>query len=149
MTLLVADNRREEFSKPPPKKKWLQEYIEQDSQPTSISSNLSTEALEFVRLFDNQTDERLNSNLKQLTDSEGTTGNMTLSQDVIGGVVQGVLNQFQSFFENECSSGAAASFENKAFPTVSSELKVRKLSKLFDPARNGAKFNESLKRFSL
>eukprot|EP00091_Calanus_sinicus_P023628 TRINITY_DN8088_c0_g1_i2.p1 TRINITY_DN8088_c0_g1~~TRINITY_DN8088_c0_g1_i2.p1 ORF type:complete len:637 (-),score=135.48 TRINITY_DN8088_c0_g1_i2:199-2109(-) len=73
---------------------------------------------------------------------------MTLSQDVIGGVVQGVLNQFQSFFENECSSGAVASFENKAFNTVPSELKVRKLSKLLDPARNGAKFNESMKRLS-
>lgn len=148
MALLVADNRREEFSKPPPKKKWLQEYIEQDSQPDSISSNLSTEAREFVRLFDNQTDEKLNTNLKQLTDSKSTTANMTLSQDVIGGVVQGVLNQFQSFFENECSSGAAASFENKAFNTVPSELKVRKLSKLLDPARNGAKFNESMKRLS-
>lgn len=148
MALLVADNRREEFSKPPPKKKWLQEYIEQDSQPDSISSNLSTEAREFVRLFDNQTDEKLNTNLKQLTDSKSTAANMTLSQDVIGGVVQGVLNQFQSFFENECSSGAAASFENKALNTVPSELKVRKLSKLLDPARNGAKFNESMKRLS-
>lgn len=148
MALLVADNRREEFSKPPPKKKWLQEYIEQDSQPDSISSNLSTEAREFVRLFDNQTDEKMNTNLKQLNDSNSTAANMTLSQDVIGGVVQGVLNQFQSFFENECSSGAAASFENKAFNTVPSELKVRKLSKLLDPARNGAKFNESLKRLS-
>jgi len=148
MALLVADNRREEFSKPPPKKKWLQEYIEQDSQPDSISSNLSTEAREFVRLFDNQTDEKINTNLKQLTDSKSSAANMTLSQDVIGGVVQGVLNQFQSFFENECSSGAAASFENKAFNTVPSELKVRKLSKLLDPAKNGAKLNESMKRLS-
>jgi len=148
MALLVADNRREEFSKPPPKKKWLQEYIEQDSQPDSISSNLSTEAREFVRLFDNQTDEKMNTNLKQLTDSKSSAANMTLSQDVIGGVVQGVLNQFQSFFENECSSGAAASFENKAFNTVPSELKVRKLSKLLDPAKNGAKLNESMKRLS-
>jgi len=144
MALLVSDNRREEFSKPPPKKKWLQEYIEQDSQPTSISSNLRTEAREFVRLFDNQTDERLNCNLKQLTDCKGK-GTITLSQDVIGGVVQGVLDQFQSYFENECSSGAAASFENKA---LLRDPKERKLSKLLDPAKVGAKFNESLKRLS-
>jgi len=148
MALLVSDNRHEEFSKPPPKKKWLQEYIEKDSQPNLISSNLRTEAAEFVRLFDNQTDEKLNSNLKHLTDAKASPGNMTLSQDVIGGVVQGVLNQFQSFFENECSSGAAASFENKAFPSAPSELKIKKLSKLLDPAKNGAKFNESLKRLS-
>jgi len=149
MALLVADTRREEFSKPPPpKKKWLQEYIEQDSQASSISSNLSTEAREFVRLFDNQTDEDLNSNLKNLSDSKDSPGKITLSQDLIGGVVQGVLNQFQSYFENECSSGASASFENKASAPVSSALKVKKLSKLLDPARNGAKLNESMKRLS-
>eukprot|EP00092_Neocalanus_flemingeri_P017326 GFUD01018739.1.p1 GENE.GFUD01018739.1~~GFUD01018739.1.p1 ORF type:complete len:736 (-),score=153.86 GFUD01018739.1:122-2329(-) len=144
MALLVSDNRHEEFSKPPPKKKWLQEYIEQDSQPNMISSNLRN----LLRTSDNQTDEKLNSNLQQLGDTKRDQGNITLSKDVIGGVVQGVLDQFQSFFENECSSGASASFENKAFSTVSSELKVRKLSKLLDPARNGAKFNESLKRLS-
>jgi len=150
MALLVADTRQEEFSKPPPKKKWLQEYIEKDSQSDTITSNLSTEAREFVRLFDNQTDENLNSNLKQLTKSKNSSNNLTLSQDVIGGVVQGVLNQFQTFFENECSSSSAATFQNKALdlPPAPSELKVKKLSKLLDPARNGAKFNESLKRLS-
>lgn len=149
MALLVADTRQEEFSKPPPKKKWLQEYIEKDSQSDSITSNLSTEAREFVRLFDNQTDESLNSNLKQLSDSNRSSNNITLSQDLIGGVVQGVLNQFQSFFENECSSGAGATFQNNpSLPPAPSELKVKKLSKLLDPARNGAKFNESLKRLS-
>jgi len=151
MALLVADTRQEEFSKPPPKKKWLQEYIEKDSQSDTITSNLSTEAREFVRLFDNQTDENLNSNLKQLSKSKNSSNNLTLSQDVIGGVVQGVLNQFQTFFENECSAGSAATFQNKALaavPPAPSELKVKKLSKLLDPARNGAKFNESLKRLS-
>lgn len=148
MALLVADTRREEFSKPPPKKKWLQEYIEKDSQSDSITSNLSTEAREFVRLFDNQTDENLNSNLKQLSESKNSANSLTLSQDVIGGVVQGVLNQFQTFFENECSSSSAATFQNKALPPAPSELKVKKLSKLLDPTRNGAKFNESLKRIS-
>jgi len=149
MALLVADTRQEEFSKPPPKKKWLQEYIEKDCQADNISSKLSTEAREFVRLFDNQSDEKLNTNLQQLSDSKNAT-TMTLSQDVIGGVVQGVLNQFQSFFENECSAGPAASFHNKVVPSASapSELKIKKLSKLLDPAKNSAKFNESLKRLS-
>jgi len=148
MALLVADTRREEFSKPPPKKKWLQEYIEQDSQHTSITSNLSTEAREFVRLFDKQTDENFNSNIKQLAESTGTKGNITLSQDVIGGVVQGVLNQFQSFFEEECSQAGSAKFESQNLLQATSELKVKKLSKLLDPVKNGAKFNESLKRLS-
>lgn len=105
MALLVSDTRREEFSAPPPKKKWLQEYIEQDSSnspsPTpSITNSLSTEAREFVRLFDNGTDQMLNKNLKELSETPHNKGKMTLSQEVIGGVVQGVLDQFQSFFES-------------------------------------------------
>ena len=31
MSVVVTDTVQEEFSKPPPKKKWLQNYIEQDS----------------------------------------------------------------------------------------------------------------------
>jgi hypothetical protein len=104
MALLVSDTRQEDFSAPPPKKKWLQEYIEQDSSnspsPTpSITNSLSTEAREFVRLFDNGTDQMLNKNLKELSENKHNKGKMTLSQEVIGGVVQGVLDQFQSFFE--------------------------------------------------
>ena len=105
MALLVSDTRQEDFSAPPPKKKWLQEYIEQDSSsspsPTpSITNSLSTEAREFVRLFDNGTDQMLNKNLKELSEKKGNKGKMTLSQEVIGGVVQGVLDQFQTFFES-------------------------------------------------
>lgn len=106
MALLVSDRIQEDFSKPPPKKKWLQEYIEKDavSETTkSITENLSTEAREFVRLFDKGTDEMINDNLKQLTDNKSVQGKMTLSQEVIGGVVQGVLDQFQSFFEAGCN----------------------------------------------
>ena len=105
MALLVSDTRQEDFSAPPPKKKWLQEYIEQDSSnspsPTpSITNSLSTEAREFVRLFDNGTDQMLNKNLKELSENKHNKGKMTLSQEVIGGVVQGVLDQFQTFFES-------------------------------------------------
>jgi len=105
MALLVSDTRQEDFSAPPPKKKWLQEYIEQDSSnspsPTpSITNSLSTEAREFVRLFDKGTDQMLNKNLKELSENKGNKGKMTLSQEVIGGVVQGVLDQFQTFFES-------------------------------------------------
>ena len=93
MALLVSDTRQEDFSAPPPKKKWLQEYIEQDSSnspsPTpSITNSLSTEAREFVRLFDNGTDQMLNKNLKELSSNKHNKGKMTLSQEVIGGVVQ-------------------------------------------------------------
>jgi len=120
MTALVSESRQEDFSAPPPKKKWLQEYIEQDSSnspsPTpSITNSLSTEAREFVRLFDNGTDQMLNKNLKELSENKHNKGKMTLSQEVIGGVVQGVLDQFQTFFE--------ATSPNQVFKTEQPEEK--------------------------
>ena len=47
-----------------------------------------------MRLFDNGTDQMLNKNLKELSENKHNKGKMTLSQEVIGGVVQGVLDQF-------------------------------------------------------
>ena len=118
MALLVSDTRQEDFSAPPPKKKWLQEYIEQDSSnspsPTpSITNSLSTEAREFVRLFDNGTDQMLNKNLKELSSNKHNKGKMTLSQEVIGGVVQGVLDQFQTFFESGCAPAPTQVFKTE------------------------------------
>ena len=151
MALLVSDTRQEEFSKPPPKKKWLAEYIEKDSAAqedtvaaaaTSITENLSTEAREFVRLFDKSTDQINYNSLKQLYEQKAGKGNMTVSQDVIGGVVQGVLDQFQTFFEASCSQASSQAF--KINPTNEEQ----KLTRLLDPAKNGDKFNASLKRLS-
>lgn len=151
MALLVSDTRQEEFSKPPPKKKWLAEYIEKDSAAqedtvaaaaTSITENLSTEAREFVRLFDKSTDQINYNSLKQLYEQKAGKGNMTASQDVIGGVVQGVLDQFQTFFEASCSQASSQAF--KINPTNEEQ----KLTRLLDPAKNGDKFNASLKRLS-
>jgi len=132
MALLVSDTRQEDFSIPPPKKKWLQEYIaiEQDScssdpgPASSITKNLSTEAREFVRLFDNGTDQMINNNLKQLNDTKSVQGKMTLSQEVIGGVVQGVLDQFQTFFEAGCVQNPSQSFKIK---TSSEDRKLTRL----------------------
>jgi len=143
MALLVSDTRQEDFSKPPPKKKWLQEYIEQDSvesatKPPTITETLSTEAKEFVRLFDNGTNQVLNNNLKQLSEQNKSKGKITMSQEVIGGVVQGVLDQFQTFFEGGSPQG---------FSMVPSS-EEQKLTRLLDPARTGHKFNESLRRLS-
>jgi len=123
MSLLVSDTRREEFSKPPPKKKWLAEYIEQDSnnleeeESEHISKNISSDANDFVRLFDNKI-ESLSlktklANLEKFSKDDSQQAPMTLSQDVIGGVVQGVLNQFNSFFENSCLQSDSASFQTK------------------------------------
>jgi len=129
---------------PPPKKKWLQEYkaIEQvslsDSKSASlITENLSTEAREFVRLFDNGTDQMLNNNLKQLSENSSVKGKIQLSQEVIGGVVQGVLDQFQSFFEAGCPPSPSQTFK---IETPSEEQ--QKLSPFVNSIKNGNKVVE-------
>jgi len=132
---------------PPPKKKWLQEYIaiEQDStsdpSPASfITESLSTEAREFVRLFDNGNEQIINNNLKQLSENKNVRGKMTLSQDVIGGVVQGVLDHFQTFFEAGCPPSPSQSFKAETFP------EERKLTPIVNPVKNGSKAREHVKR---
>jgi len=95
MSLLVSD-RKEELSKPPPKKKWLQNYIEEDNIRSPIGSDLRKETHKFVQLLEPQS----NEGLKQFKAAD-TPRKLTLSQDVIGGVVQGVIDQFQNFFEND------------------------------------------------
>ena len=95
MSLVVSD-RKDELSKPPPKKKWLQNYIEEDTVTCPIGSNLRNETHKFVQLLEPQS----NEGLKQFKAADTPT-KLTLSQDVIGGVVQGVIDQFQNFFEND------------------------------------------------
>lgn len=85
MSVAVSENIREEFSKPPPKKKWLQNYIGQDSQC-------------------------LNS-----------TQQLTLSKDVIGGVVQGVIDQFNNYLDQDTR-------EEGDGPEVSTPAEEEKLS---------------------
>ena len=79
MSVAVSENIREEFSKPPPKKKWLQNYIGQDNNSTQ---------------------------------------QLTLSKDVIGGVVQGVIDQFSNYLDHD----------TKEEPKVSSPAEEEKLS---------------------
>merc|ERR1712241_185147 len=95
MSLVVPD-RKDELSKPPPKKKWLQNYIEEDTVTSPIGSNLRNETHKFVQLLEPQS----NEGLKQFKAADTPT-KLTLSQDVIGGVVQGVIDQFHNFFEND------------------------------------------------
>ena len=95
MSLLISD-RKEELSKPPPKKKWLQNYIEEDNVKSPIGSDLRNETHKFVQLLKPQS----NEGLKQFK-AANTPTKLTLSQDVIGGVVQGVIDQFHNFFEND------------------------------------------------
>merc|ERR1711892_1011198 len=141
MALLVADTCKESFSKPPPKKKWLANYIEQDMMEESgfkISSELSSEAREFVRLFDKETDyANLTANLKQLAKDKNEPGGITLSQDVIGGVVQEVLNQFQNFFENDSYKSPPVSYGSKVITNVPESLRTKEnhhlLGSVIDP----------------
>jgi len=98
MSVAVADNVQEEFSKPPPKKKWLQNYIEQDSEGDSLGNHIREETQEFVKLLGKKTTS--NEGLRQWK-AANTSQKLTLSQDVIGGVVQGVIDQFHNFFEND------------------------------------------------
>ena len=83
MSVAISENIREEFSKPPPKKKWLQNYIGKDS-PDS-------------------------------------TQQLTLSKDVIGGVVQGVLDQFNNYLDHDTG-------EKEDTPEISSPAEEEKLS---------------------
>ena len=100
MSVVVTDNVQEEFSKPPPKKKWLQNYIEQDSEGCegSLGNHIREETQEFVKLLGKKT--ASNEGLRQWK-AANTSQKLTLSQDVIGGVVQGVIDQFHNFFEND------------------------------------------------
>lgn len=95
MSLLMSD-RKDELSKPPPKKKWLQNYIEEDNVKSPIGLDLRNETHKFVQLLKPQS----NEGLKQFKAANSPT-KLTLSQDVIGGVVQGVIDQFHNFFEND------------------------------------------------
>jgi len=95
MSLLMSD-RKDELSKPPPKKKWLQNYIEEDNVRSPIGLDLRNETQKFVQLLKPQS----NEGLKQFK-AANTPTKLTLSQDVIGGVVQGVIEQFHNFFEND------------------------------------------------
>ena len=100
----VAENVQEDFSKPPPKKKWLQNYIEEDSQsPVGLGTHLREETQQFVKLLGRQTSNKTEG-LNQWA-AANTPHKLTLSQDVIGGVVQGVIDQFQNFFENDAEGG--------------------------------------------
>jgi len=137
MSLLVSDVRTEEFSKPPPKKKWLAEYIEKDSnnleekESEHISNDFNSDAKDFVRLFDNKMENlTLKNKLEQLSKNDLQQAPMTLSQEVIGGVVQGVLNQFNSFFENSCLKSDSASFQSKNGIVQSPKESVRLDNKL-------------------
>ena len=95
MSLLNSD-RKDELSKPPPKKKWLKNYIEEDNVGSPIGLDLRNETQKFVQLLKPQS----NEGLKQFKAANPPT-KLTLSQDVIGGVVQGVIDQFHNFFEND------------------------------------------------
>ena len=111
MSVIVDDGVREEFSKPPPKKKWLADYTHEscDTETTAaalMGSKMMSETQQFVKLLGKQS----NEGLRQWK-AANTPHKLTLSQNLIGGVVQGVINQFHNFFENDKKEGEAASEE--------------------------------------
>ena len=111
MSVIVSDNIQEEFSKPPPKKKWLKDYsIEKDS--VLMGTNMRKETQHLVKLLGKQSNEGMRLSLA----AANKPHKFNLSQDVIGGVVQGVIDQFQDYFENdkkeESESGEAGDDEN-------------------------------------
>ena len=109
-----------EFLKPPPKKKWLQSYIKQD--PCSISSDLRQETQNFAQLFDDSLTEA--SKQQQLDSNKNSPKKITLSKDVIGGVVQGVIDQFQTFFENDCSNVCEPADDKPTAPKISETSEI-------------------------
>ena len=117
MSVLVTENLQEDFYKPPPKKKWLQNYIEEDT----LGNNLREETQQFVKLLGRQNSSK--EGLRQWK-AANTPHKFTLSQNVIGGVVQGVIDQFSNYFENDTSSNE----DNAKDETEDAPSKEEKLS---------------------
>ena len=109
MALLVSDVRTESFEKPPPpKKKWIQDYLEKDCKQVAMKAETMC----------------------------------MLSQQVIGDVVQDVIDQFQDYIDVTNKKNSLVFRSN----VPSDDTQCRTISNLLDPSRNGAKFNRSLEK---
>jgi len=142
MALLVADSRSEKFEKPPPpKKKWIQNYLEaresenEDSQGSVASSSPD--------LADNS----IPTDLKDAPTDALLVASATKEQQVKeakGAIVQSVINQFQDYISQQTTRNHT----NGISPQTDQECVVNagKIAKMLDPKRGGDKFNDSLQR---
>ena len=163
MALLVADSRSESFDKPPPpKKKWIQNYlVDRDSEPDSDGGSSSP----------NPVDDKLEApsaaEAAVLTAAAAVAA-ASDKQAASGAIVQSVINQFQEYIHQQTNRNlhhqtvsrpstnqppAAADVHQQQHAAL---LRPRPLlsagqlaAQLLDPlSRGGDKFNDSLQKIS-
>lgn len=130
MALLVADSRSEKFEKaPPPKKKWIQDYLE-DHQ------NFDENSKEAKDVSDKHDDSSSSNDETAAAKQEKSAGTI---------MVNSVIHQFQDFIHlqnNRNQIGGIAPNQN------SDKVNAGKIAQLLDPKRGGDKFNVSLQKIS-
>jgi hypothetical protein len=142
MALLVSNNCSETFAcsnnnakAPPPKKKWIQAYMEK-AEEAAISSTDTLCAAEVGGSGSSGDDYDLGEMPGQLP------------SEVIGGVVQGVIDQFQDYIDvtNQRNSFISSSRVHPVWETKAEQS--RHMAHLLYSGRNSRKFTEGLKRIS-
>ena len=171
MSLLVADSRSENFDKPPPpKKKWIQNYlVDRDSEPDSDGGSSSPNP----DVVDQPAPTAAEAAV--LTAAAAVAASGKSDKEVVaasGAIVQSVINQFQDYIHQQTNRNlhhqtaqnaaaiasrtisyheplvAAADVNHQQFllrPISAGQLAVQ----LLDPlTRGGDKFNDSLQKIS-
>jgi hypothetical protein len=163
MALLVADSRSESFDKPPPpKKKWIQNYlVDRDSEPDSDGGSSSP----------NPVDDKLEAPSAAEAAVLTAAAAVAASSDkeaASGAIVQSVINQFQEYIHQQTNRNLHHQTVSRPSPNQplaaadvhhqqqAALLRPRPLlsagqlaAQLLDPlSRGGDKFNDSLQKIS-
>ncbi len=163
MALLVADSRSESFDKPPPpKKKWIQNYlVDRDSEPDSDGGSSSP----------NPADDKLEAPSAAEAAVLTAAAAVAASSDkeaASGAIVQSVINQFQEYIHQQTNRNLHHQTVSRPSPNQplaaadvhhqqqAALLRPRPLlsagqlaAQLLDPlSRGGDKFNDSLQKIS-
>lgn len=171
MALLVADSRSESFDKPPPpKKKWIQNYlVDRDSEPDSDGGSSSPNPADDDQPAPSAAETAV------LTAAAAVAASGKSDKEVVaasGAIVQSVINQFQEYIHQQTNrnlhhqtaqNAAATANRTTSYhkplaaaadvhhqqsliqPLSAGQLAVQ----LLDPlTRGGDKFNDSLQKIS-
>jgi hypothetical protein len=161
MALLVANNRSETFvcptataspptaaagdsscKPPPPKKKWIQAYMEKATESNNSAAAASAAASSAAAVFGIHEDD------------DDIRADRQLPSEVIGDVVQDVIDQFQDYIDvtNQRNLHSSSSNNNAVYwrPDArrTAVLEAEQMARLLYPAHNSRKFTEGLQRLS-
>ena len=158
MALLVANNCSETFvctttsanssssKAPPPKKKWIQAYMEKATENNTATA-MTTAAPSAADVF------CTTGESDDLSVDEG----QLLPSEVIGGVVQGVIDQFQDYIDvtNQRNHSIISSNNTNSCglvylrtETTTAAEQSRHMARLLYPSHNSRKFTEGLQRLA-